>query len=108
MNIGALKHKIVIQQKMDTVNTEGITQKVWTEYKTVYAAFKTLSGREFIQLSATNAENICTFIMRYIPGLLNNMRIIYMNKTYNITAIIDIDGKHKEMHVTTTLEVQNG
>ena len=108
MNIGALKHKIIIQQKVSTVDNEGITQRVWTSYKTVYAAYRPLSGREFIQLSAANAENIVTFIMRYIPGLLNNMRVIYMNKIYNITAIIDLEGKHKEMHVTTTEEIQNG
>ena len=60
--------------------------KTWVDYKTVWASADNLSGREFYQAQATQAERTVKFVVRY-TDIDETMRIVFKSQQYNITFI---------------------
>lgn len=51
------------------------TEYKWEKFKTVWAAIKTMQGREYFDAAAAQAENTYRFVTRYIPDITHDMRI---------------------------------
>jgi SPP1 family predicted phage head-tail adaptor len=77
--------------------------KAWKSVKTVWAAIKTIQGREFYQAATIQAERTTRFVIRYsksMEALLNNkMRVQYKNRIFEIESIIN----DNEANVTFTI-----
>lgn len=86
-----LNRKITIQQVTNTVDPEGIFVETWTDFATVWANRKPLSGREYFEAAAINAEKTVKYRIRYRRGIKANMRLfdVLDGKYYNIVAPLD-------------------
>lgn len=108
MKTEELKYKIVIQYYNTTVNENGFEVEEWENYKTVWAKVENLHGREYFEAAAVQAEKAVKFIMRYLEGIDEGMRILFRDKHYNITSIDNIKYGNRYMEIKAMEIEQNG
>jgi SPP1 family predicted phage head-tail adaptor len=98
---GQYRHKVTFRIPTGT-EIEGIPQ--YTDGATVWAAVEPLKGREFWEAQAAQAENIVKIKMRYLTGVKQEWQIRFQldattNIDYEIANIIDVEMRHKELHL---------
>lgn len=99
-----LTERISIEKILDAEqNTNGFDEEKWDEeYYNCWAAYKDVSGKDFIAAKATNSENIVTFTVRYCnkvkailyPGANKQFRVKYNNFYYDIEYASDFEKRH--------------
>lgn len=99
LEIGSLKHRVTIQKLVMNVNENGFEIEAWEDYKTVWASVSNLSGKEYYQAAAVQAEESVKFIIRYIEELDASMRIKFRDKIYNIKSIDNISYENRYMEI---------
>ena len=87
MGSGGLRHRITIQERVSGTDGRGFQTESWQDICTVWAAAENLRGREFFAAAAVQAEHTVKFTIRYREGITPAMRIVFNDKTYNITGI---------------------
>jgi len=80
-------------------DSEGLVTETWTDFATVWAAVEPLRGRKYFEAAAVNAENTVRFRIRYRFGITPDMRVIYSGRIFHIASVIDIDERHREIHL---------
>lgn len=90
MRIGALRHRVTLQAEQPQRDpATGSTFKGWANFATgVPAEVVPLSGREFIAAGARQAEVAARATIRYQPGVLPTMRLLFDGATYEIVAVL--------------------
>lgn len=106
MEIGDLRHRITFQRLTSAVNENGFEVETWQDYKTVWASISNLSGREYYQAAAIQAEKTVKFLIRYTEGIDTSMRILFKEKHYDITSIDNMKYENKLMEIKS-LEVDD-
>lgn len=89
-----------------TINQNGFEVEDWIDIKTVWAAVTNLHGKEYFEAAAVQAEKTVKFIIRFIDGIDENMRIMFKDKIYNITFIDNIKYRNKLIEIKA-LEVES-
>lgn len=107
MRSGNLKHKISIQSYGETKNAFGEVTQDFSTFKTAYASIVPISGREFLASQAINTELTHKIELRYLKGILPNMRIVFEDRIFNIQSVINIREANKTLQIMAT-EVVNG
>lgn len=97
--IGDLRHRITFQRLISSINENGFEIEDWQEYKTVWASVSNLSGREYYQAAAIQAEKTVKFIIRYIEGVDPSMRILFKDNQYIITSIDNMKYENKHIEI---------
>lgn len=87
MSGGELRHRITIKERVSTTDSRGFQSASWQDVCTVWAAAENLRGREFFAAAAVQAERTVKFTIRYREGIDPTMRIVFGDKTYNITGV---------------------
>lgn len=102
--------RIILQNKSSDYETdeEGNPLEPWQDVVKVWATVNPLRGREFWQAASVNAENTIRVEIRYRKGITSNMRILYGERILEITNVIDVEEKHKEMHLMCKEVLDNG
>ena len=111
MNIGKLNRYIRIEEYTSTIDPDfgGVTQ-AWTPLvENIAAEILSVSGREFFsaqeQLNGVNYK----ITIRYIDGVLPNMRIVNESGTiYNIKAVLPDSTGKRYITLMCELGVNNG
>lgn len=89
MRAGRLRHRVDIQRKVsgrDSETGEMLEEHWVTEWARCPAAFEPLSSREFIAAKAEQDEATARVVIRYRPGVLPKMRILYRGDIYTIVG----------------------
>lgn len=97
MNPAKFRHRITFQKLVPGEDDGFGGGDTWEDVKTVWAAAKTTSGREYAAAAATQNERTTRWIIRYTTGLDENMRIRYGTRFFNITAILQDDELHRTL-----------
>jgi len=109
MRAGQLRHRITIQQLSTTRDDYGGVVETWADFAPdIPASVQPLSGRELIAAQAAQSEARVKMSMRYIPGVTEVMRVSYGGKVYNITAVIDVDERHRELQIMAGTGLNQG
>ena len=82
MDAGKLTTRIIIQQDI----SDGTTEPIWTEFKTLWANKQGLGGRVFYQAQAVQSESDIIYTIRYRKGIHTGMRILDDDATLRIKA----------------------
>lgn len=106
MSIGDLRHRITFQRFTTVVNENGFEIEAWQDYKTVWASVSNLSGREYYQAVAVQAERTVKFLIRYIQDIDTSMRILFKDKQYNIALIDNMKYLNKYIEIKA-IEVES-
>jgi len=100
VKIGDLRHRITIQQPIEIRNEVGeVIQSAWQDFTTVWAAIEPLRGREYFDAQQINAEVTSRIRIRYRPGIKPKMRVVYGERIFDIQSVIDVEERHKEIHL---------
>lgn len=99
MKPGTLRQRIIIQTSTTTTDGSGISTESWTTFATVWASVEPLTMREMLSAAATDSKIDTRFIIRYRSGVLPTMRISYDSKYYNITQIINVGERDRELQL---------
>lgn len=89
LDAGRLRHRVVIEQKTTTRDPDtGAPITAWVTFATVWAEVAPLSAKEFIAAQAMQSEVSARITIRYLPGLLAAMRVLFRGQVYNIAGVL--------------------
>lgn len=112
MRAGKLRHRVELQQKVIADNALGGANPTWAAidcFKRVPAAVIPLSGGESEFADRMQATLMYRIEVRFLRGIDPNaqLRVVWGERTLNVTAIIDVGGRGREHHLMCT-EVNDG
>lgn len=100
MRAGELRHKIEIQSETGVKDPDsGEIIPGWTTFARVWAEVADLSGREFWDSQQVQSEVSTRVRIRYLDGVKPTMRVIHGSRTLQIEAVIDPDGRRRELQL---------
>lgn len=99
MEIGNLKHRIILQKAVITVDENRIETQDRKKYKTLWAQVSNLYGKEYFEAAAVQKEKTVKFVIRATSGIDESMRIVFQGKPYNIIFIDHIKYEKKYMEI---------
>lgn len=109
MNPRLYKHRITFLQTVGTTDELGqVEESDPMEYKTMWAAIKTMQGKEYFAAAATQNENTVRFIIRYTSGINYEMQIRFKDRVFDIISIINDDEANKTLTIIAKEGGQDG
>lgn len=84
---GDLRHPVTLLKPVTVKGEHNRRTTTWEEVTKVYAAKSDVSGREFYQAHAINAEDIVTFTIRWRDDIDTSWRVKHGAATYNILEV---------------------
>jgi SPP1 family predicted phage head-tail adaptor len=101
INTGEFKHLIKIQRKVSGVDEDNIPCETWNDILSTRAKIKNISGYEKIVAQADTSIDKKRFYIRYKKDLdlTDKDRILYKDKSYNITYASDIEDLNKYLEI---------
>lgn len=106
MRAGTLRHQGSIQ-KLSTSNTYGEITKTWNNFKSsIWCSIEPLKGKEYFDSDVLKSEVDTRIKLRYLPGVKPQMRFVYSNRVFKIQSVIDIENRHKELHLMCKEDVE--
>lgn len=97
MKAGKLRHRITIQNPVETTNDVGDVTTTWEDFATVWAEIIPLSGREYWESKQVNSEVTGKIRIRYLAGVTPKMRAKFGDRIFNIEAVINPEEKNIEL-----------
>ena len=83
---GDLRHPVTLLEPVTAIGADNRRKTEWIDHK-VMAAKRDVSGREFFEAQAYNAENIVTFTIRWRSDVKSTWRLRHGNAVYNIVEV---------------------
>lgn len=108
MEIGDMRNRITFFTVAPSINENGFETEQLIEFATVWAFVSNIHGNEYFAAKAVQAENTVKFIIRYLEGLDQNMKISFNNKKFNITTIDNIKYRNKYIEIKALEVDSNG
>lgn len=86
---GKLRHRVELQAPAESLNTTGEVIEEWRTERQAWVEIKPLSARELTQNEQVEARTTHTMTMRYWSGLTPKHRVLYRDRVFFITGIVD-------------------
>jgi len=99
MRAGRLRRRVKIEEKSVVQDSYGAETITWSEVGTFWTAVEPLRGDEFLEQRRRGAEVTTRIVMRYLDEIAPEMRATWDGHTYDIVAVIDVDGRHRELQL---------
>lgn len=100
MNIGKMRNRIKILKAVGvTNNTLGQSVPKFETFKTVWANVSPLTGKEYNESQIIRAETTYRIKIRYIPGVVPDMKVEYNNKKLDIISVLNVEERNVELHL---------
>lgn len=106
VNIEDLRYRITLQRKTITTDANGIETVTWVDYKTVWAAYEPLGGREYYAAAATQSQDNVTFHIRYQKDITPDLQIVFGELIYQILNVNDTAGRHIELQLISKVIIR--
>ena len=101
MRAGSMRHRVMIQQPVTTVDSFGAATTTWEVLRYAYASIEQMKSYDKSVAAATWPGADTTITLRYVPGVTGNMRIVHEEKVYSILGQPNnIDGRNREIICT--------
>jgi SPP1 family predicted phage head-tail adaptor len=99
MRIGMLRHRIAIERVTETRDIDGSVIETWSAYATAQALVEPLSGREYFAAQSTQANVTHRIGIRYLSGIVPNMRVKLGSRIFDILSIIKVGERNRELQL---------
>lgn len=77
MQRGRLRHKVTIQQRVETQDASGEVLESYTGFLTTFASIEALSGRELFAAQQVQSEVSTRIRIGFRPGVKETMRVLH-------------------------------
>ena len=95
MRSGRLRHRLILQNKVETRDAYGAATITWATQTTVWGAIEPLSGTEYQSQAQIEAEAKVRIVMRYYSGINETWRVVNDNRAYSILSVINHDDRNR-------------
>ena len=99
MNAGRLDKRITIERMESGQDELGQPIEGWISTYSVWASIEPLQGREYIAAMAAQAERTVRIRLRYLPGIVPTMRVVYQGRVFSLTAVINVREENRELQL---------
>jgi SPP1 family predicted phage head-tail adaptor len=99
VRIGKLRHRITIEEAIETQDADGSVLKNWSIFATAQASIEPISGREYFAAQSTQADLTHRINLRYVAGLKPKMRVKFGRRIFDILSVITIDERTRELQL---------
>lgn len=89
INAGRLRERVTVQIPSGTTNPLGETVISWSNSTAVWASVEGVSAREALALGQQETVLTHRVRMRYLPGLTQDMRLVWRNRTLEIVSLLE-------------------
>lgn len=89
INAGKLRERVTVQTPSGTTNPLGETVISWSNSTAVWASVEGVSAREALALGQQETVLTHRVRMRYLPGLTQDMRLAWRNRTLEIVSLLE-------------------
>lgn len=104
-----LRHRVTIEQVMETRDADGGVVTAWAAlHSKVPAEIVPLSGREFVAAQAAQAGVTARMTIRYVTGITPKMRVVHGADIYNIEAVLPDPTLRRHLTLMVSTGVNNG
>lgn len=103
---GELRERVTVQIASGTTNALGETVLSWANSTAVWASVEGVSASEAIAAGQQEVSVTHRVQMRYLPGLTQNMRFSWRNRTLDIVSLLERD--NRTMHEVVCTESRDG
>jgi SPP1 family predicted phage head-tail adaptor len=97
MRAGSLRHLLIIEEKISTVDGYAGRSDTWTEKYKVLGSLNPLTGREFFAAQQYESEVNAKAEIRYEPGITNAMRLKHEDLFYNIVFVQNSEFRNRRI-----------
>ncbi|MEH6347783.1 MAG: phage head closure protein [Bermanella sp.] len=104
VSIGKKNQPLVIENNTGGKDSLGAPQDNWQEFAQAWAKVTNKSGDESNTGGRMHAAATYWFIIDWIPGVDESMRIIWNGKTLNISNSHDPDGTSEALKITAFID----
>ncbi len=84
-----LRHRIVIESPVLTMDSAGGFTTVWNNFAQVWAEILPKGGQEIVEGEQITASRKLIITIRYIKGLTEKMRVTYQERKFDIVNILN-------------------
>lgn len=99
INPGKYRQPITIQQRQFTQDSYGGTTEDWVTVYETRAGIFPLSGSEFFKADQINAQVTHKIQFRYLNGVTPDMRILFNNRVFQITSVVNFQEHSIELQL---------
>ena len=96
--IGGRKRNLVsIQQVTETKNSYGERVETWSVYAKAWASVTPVTGKEYYQAQAAQAEATHKVVINYLSGVVPKMRILFGSRILLIESVLNDGERNREL-----------
>ena len=99
MRAGKLRHRITIEERLETQEATGEPVWEWVPFADVWASIEPISGREFFAAQQVQSTVSTRIRIRHLEGVTQKMRVNYNGRYYAIEAVIRVMERDREIHL---------
>lgn len=100
MDAGRLDKRISIERVEITQDpVYGSSVESWVPAHTLWASVEPISGREYWQAKLAMSESTVRIRIRYVPGIVSTMRVVYLGRTFGIQSVINVAEANREIQL---------
>ena len=96
MNIGKLRHRLILQTETQTQGATGEVTSSYSTDTTVWGSLRPVSGRELEQARQISEEITYKAEIRFYSGLTTEHRISHDSRTFEIVTILNHDERDEK------------
>lgn len=99
MNAGKMRHRVIIQEPIESKGAMGGTKKTWVDFHTCWADIRELSTSDRLKNEQLSDEVKAVCYIRYEQYLDGSMRLLHSDNVYQMGAPINKDGKKAMLEI---------
>ena len=115
MGAGKYRHRIRLQVQTETTGPLGPQPATWTDWEPepgqgadIPAEVVPLSGRDFIAAGEKQSEVSARIEIRWLPGVLDTMRVLFDGQVYAIAAVLPDPTARRHLTLMVSAGVTDG
>ena len=106
MRAGPLRHRIAVQSKTETQSPRGGIVETWNTVETRWGSIEPLRAREVLEAQQVDARLSHRVIMRYIPILTNQHRLVFNGtRIFHIHSVRHLQERSRTTEILCMEEV---
>lgn len=107
MRAGALRHRVRLEDAVDTRDSGGGLTRVWQLLDVVPASIESEESGEPVEAGSPSSKVRHLVRIRYRTGVTPAMRAVFRDRSFRILSIVDPDQRKKELLLTCIEKVGN-
>lgn len=96
---GRMRERVTVQVASGTTNALGETVLTWATSSSVWASVEGVSAREALEAGQQEVTITHRVRLRYLPGLTQNMRLAWRNRTLNIVSLLEYGNRTEHVAI---------